>query len=359
MNAILESGLEAFAVLEPYPYLQALLIIVVFVLLAKLADWLICKVVGRLVSRTSNSVDDQLLAILHRPIFATVSMIGLVLATHRLDLGDTLQTMTVAFVQSLLALVWLLFALRASRIVIGGMRRHDRRFDFVQHTTEPLLTNTVAVVLLLAGAYAIMAAWEIDVTALVASAGIAGLAVGFAAQDTLSNLFAGVAILIDQPYKIGDSIIIDSGERGEVTHIGLRSTRLLTREDVEVSIPNGVMGGAKIVNEAGGPPKRFRISSSVGVAYGSDIDAVMEVLAAVGRDHEGVRGDPAPQVRFRAFGDSSLDFELLCWISRPTDRGRIVHELNCAIYKQFAANQIEIPFPQRDVYIKQAPIAAD
>jgi small-conductance mechanosensitive channel len=235
------------------------------------------------------------------------------------------------------------------------MRKQERRFEFVQQTTEPLLTNLLAVIVFLTGAYAILLVWGIDVTGLVASAGIVGLALSFAAQDTLANLFAGVAILTDQPYKIGDFIILDTGERGQVTQIGLRSTRLLTREDVEISIPNGVMGAAKIVNEAGGPPHRFRISASVGVSYGSDIDKVMQILMGVAHDHQTVLAEPEPRARFRIFGESSLDFELQCWISRPADRGRVVHELNCEIYRQFAAGGIEIPFPQRDVHIKHVP----
>ena len=231
----------------------------------------------------------------------------------------------------------------------------DAGFEFVQHTTEPLLTNLLAVIAFITGAYAIMLVWKIDVTGLVASAGIVGLALSFAAQDTLANLFAGVAILTDQPYKIGDYIILDTGERGQVTQIGLRSTRLLTREDVEVSIPNGVMGAAKIVNEAGGHPHRFRINTPVGVAYGSDIDKVMEILTGVAHDHDKVLANPEPRARFRTFGDSSLDFDLLCWISNPADRGLVVHELNCEIYRQFAAGGVEIPFPQRDVHIKNVP----
>jgi MscS family membrane protein len=81
----------------------------------------------------------------------------------------------------------------------------------------------------------------------------------------------------------------------------------------------------------------------------------MEVLHKVGIGHEETRGEPAPRVRFRRFGDSSLDFELLCWITGPADRGRVVHELNCAVYRAFAKANISIPFPQRDLYIKEMP----
>lgn len=355
MGTIQEYWQNALDFLQPYPYLQALLIIGAFLVLAFLVDRVISSVVSGLVSRTQTQLDDRLVAIMHRPIFTTVALVGLILATYQLDINYLVLLGTIGIIKTLLVLIWLTFGLRLSGMMLSAMKRQEDRFQFVQHTTEPLLKNAVAVLLFVAAAYTILIAWDVNVTGLVASAGILGLALSFAAQDTLANLFAGVAILADRPYQIGDYVILDSGERGQVTHIGLRSTRLLTRDDVEVSIPNSVMGNAKIVNEAGGPPQRYRIRTSVGVAYGSDIDKVMEVLVGVANEHPKVYENPEPRARFRTFGESSLDFDLLCWIQRPAERGLVVHELNCAIYKRFDAERIAIPFPQRDLYIKEMP----
>ena len=355
MNVIQEYWQTALDFLQPYPFLQALMIIVVFLLLAFVMDRAISGIVSRVVSRTQTQLDDRLVAIMHRPIFTTVALMGLILATYQLDVNQLVMLATIGFIKTLLVLIWLTFSLRLSSIMLGAMKRQDDRFQFVQQTTEPLLKNAAAVLLFVAAAYTILIAWDVNVTGLVASAGILGLALSFAAQDTLANLFAGVAILADRPYQIGDYVILDSGERGQVTHIGLRSTRLLTRDDVEISIPNSVMGNAKIVNEAGGPPQRYRVRASVGVAYGSDIDKVMDVLVGVATEHPKVHSDPEPRARFRQFGESSLDFDLLCWIERPADRGLVVHELNCAIYKGFDVEGITIPFPQRDLYIKEMP----
>ena len=218
-----------------------------------------------------------------------------------------------------------------------------------------LLQNVIKVVSFALFVYFLFLAWNFDLTAWVASAGIVGLALSFAARDSLSNLFAGVSIVADAPYKTGDFIILETGERGVVTHIGLRSTRLMTRDDVEITIPNGVIGNSKIINEAGGPTQKHRIRVAVGVAYGSDIDHVIDVLEKVAADHDEVCPDPAPRVRFRRFGDSSLDFELLCWINQPVDRGRLSHDLHCKVYKAFATSDIEIPFPQRDLHVRSLP----
>ena len=338
-----------------YPYLEAVAIVVGFTILARLADRILTGSARRFAARSKTDFDDRLIDLLHRPIFTSVGLIGLILATYRLDLSAGLEETTVTIIQSILVIVWIGFGIRFLRLLLQAMRSNDDRFGLVQQTTEPLLANAAAVVFFMVAVYSILVIWDINITGVVASAGIVGLALSFAAQDTLSNLFAGVAILSDRPYQIGDFIILDTGERGEVIRIGLRSTSLLTRDDVEISIPNGVMGSTKIVNEAGGPPRQYRIGTSVGVAYGSDIDQVVEVLTRVAEDHPKTLSQPEPRARFRLFGASSLDFDLLCWIEHPVDRGAVLHELNSEIYRQFLANDIAIPFPQQDVYIKEMP----
>lgn len=341
--------------LAPYPLLSALVVIVAFVILASLVDRLISGIVSRAVARTETDLDDKLLSLVHRPVFATVAILGLLLATYEFDFAPGVLLVATALVKTILILLWTGFFLRLSRLILRAVKDRQETLTFVQPTTEPLIRNAIAVLLFIAAVYLLLVAWDVEVTPLLASAGIVGLALSFAAQDTLANLFAGVAIMTDRPYVLGDYIILDSGERGAVTHIGLRSTRLLTRDDVEVSIPNSVMGAAKIVNEASGAPNRYRIRVKVGAAYGSDIDHVMETLLSVSKDHVDVRARPDPRVRFRQFGDSALEFELLCWIKAPADRGRVVHELNCEVYRRFAREGISIPFPQRDLYIKEMP----
>ncbi len=199
--------------------------------------------------------------------------------------------------------------------------------------------------------------WNINVSAWLASAGIVGIAVGFAAKDRLANLFAGFFIVTDAPYKVGDYIVFDTGERGRVTQIGLRSTRLLTRDDIEITIPNSIIANAKIVNESGGPWERSRVRVGVSVAYGSDIDQVREVLSRIAQESSFLCDNPEPRVRLRTFGDSGLNFELLGWIDLPELRGRALDALNSDVYKKFMEHGIEIPFPKRDLYLKQVPPA--
>jgi len=199
----------------------------------------------------------------------------------------------------------------------------------------------------------------ISLTAVFASAGIVGLALALAARETIANFFGGISILFDRPFRTGDYIILDSGERGEVAEVGLRSTRIITRDDVQVSIPNYKITEAKIINESV-PRNRFRVRIKAGVAYGSDVDQVEELLLQTAKSNQLVTLLPEPRVRFRSFGDSALEFELLCWAYKPESKGKLMHQLNRDIYKAFNAAGIEIPFPQRDVHlIKEDDIAKE
>jgi small-conductance mechanosensitive channel len=334
----------------PNPFLQAVVIILAFLVLGKLVDWVTRAALDRVLIRWDSG--GRLGGIGHRTVFRTIALLGLLIATEVLPMTPLLTRLATASILSLLVLVWISAAIRAGYLAVETTSRRPSPPAWARPATLPLLHNLLRIVMALIGAYLILLAWDVNVTGLVASAGIVGLALSFAAQDTLGNLFAGVAILVDQPYRIDDYIVLDSGERGRVTHIGLRSTRLLTRDDEEISIPNGIMGRAKIVNESGGPHVKYRLRVPIGVAYGSDIDQVMACLLKISAEHPNVCRDPEPRIRLRTFGQSSIDFELLVWIAEPALRGLVLHEMNCEIYRSFAREGITIPFPQRDVYIR-------
>ena len=358
VQSFLDKTLDWFQLLGPNIYLQSIAIAAAFIIVGKIADFVISRLIAKLANRSSTNLDDELLDLLHRPVFISFVLLGLGLAATRLPLPSSPEFLALGILKTIAIVTWYGFSrnliqLLLSAISRGGGNKH------VHVSMLPLLNNVFKIVLLALAVYFIFLAWHIDVAAWLATAGIVGLALSFAAKDTLSNLFAGLSIVADAPYKTGDFIILDTGERGKVTFIGLRSTRILTRDDVEITIPNGVLGNAKIINEAGGPSTRHRIRISVGVAYGSDIDQVIEVLSNVAADHDEVCKSPEPRVRFRRFGESSLDFELLSWIDQPVDRGRVTHELNCAVYKSFQKEHIQIPFPQRDLHVRSMPQTAN
>ncbi len=204
--------------------------------------------IGRMAQRSNTDIDDKLVALVHRPIFLSFVLLGLGLATQRVGMAEAPEFITLGILKTIAIGVWYnMFRNFATLAVHVGERRTGSKF--VQSGMLQLLQNVIMVVLFALAVYFVFIAWNIEVTAWLASAGIVGLALSFAAKDTLSNLFAGVSIVADAPYKHGD-------------------------------------------------------------------------------------------------------FILLCWIERPVNRGRLQHELNCAVYRAFAANEIEIAFPQRDLHVR-------
>lgn len=358
MKDITASWQSAFAFLSDYPIVTAIVILAAALMLANLVALLVTKIIAHMVGRTRFKWDDQIVAVIHRPLYWAVICAGILLATRSLEL----PAMVVGVIQSLtvtvLVIIWSNFLMKFVHIVLRAMSRGAKPESLVSSQTRPLFENLALLIIFAFAIYLIFLAWHIDMTAWLASAGIVGIAIGFAAKDTLANLFSGVFILADAPYKIGDYVVLDSGERGKVTRIGIRSTRLQTREDVEITIPNAIMGNSRIVNESGGPHEKFRIRVAVGVAYGSDIDQVKAILMEIALGEDQVCEEPEPRVRFRTFGASSLDLELLCWVENPEVRGRVLDVLNTTVYKRFNAEGIEIPYGKQDVYIKELPTAA-
>ena len=329
--------------------IQSIAILLSALLVAMATRFLLCRVLYRLAKRTRLSIDDSLVDMMRRPLFSSIVVLGVALALK--PLLDDSPTLDRGFL-TIAVMLWIPFAFKGSSMLLRAASDDETVFKAVEPRTFPLFDNLTKVVIFSGLTYMIFSRiWDIDPAGFLVSAGIAGIAIGFAAQDTLSNLFAGVFIIADAPYSVGDFIMLDSGERGIVLHIGLRSTRILTRDDIQITIPNSVMGQAKITNETGGPSSKHRIRVAVSCAYGSDIDQVRDLLVDVGRAEPNVCEDPEPRVRFRDFGDSGLNFELCCWIEEPVLRGRVIDALNSNVYKQFAAQGIEIPYPKQDVYM--------
>jgi len=336
----------------PEPWMQALFILGVSVVGGVLLRIAITASVVRWVTKTETDIDDRIVEVLRRPVFFSVLLVGMALSTRALQAPIAVELALIRSIQTVAVLMWMVASFRLGHLLLRLFAQLADRVPWIQPTTVPLVENLVRVFLMVVASYLLMKVWALDVAPWLASAGVVGLALGFAAKDTLANLFGGFFIIIDGPYKIGDYINLDTGERGEVTGIGLRSTRILTRDDIEVTIPNAQIANSKIINEAGGRWEKSRIRVKVGVAYGSEIERVKQVMLESAEKIEYCVGEPSPRVRFREFGESSLNFELLVWIESPEFRGRCIDALLTDIYQRFRGEGIEIPFPQRDLHLR-------
>ncbi len=325
-----------------------------------LAAWLLRRwllsLVSKITEKSENTIDDILTKRLRHPLYLSVLLTGVAWATHELDQTVIQQKPIDASLWTIAVFMWANAAVKIVHEVLREVAGRRTDTGVIQERTLPLFDLLSRTAIWAFAIYLGFLAWEIDVTAWLASAGVVGIAVGFAAKDSLANLFSGIWILADGPFKVGDFINLEGGLRGRVTQIGIRSTRLLTLDEVEITVPNSLIAAGQIVNESGGPGPQHRIHLSVSVAYGSDPDRVREVLLECCHDVPHISTHRPPRVIFRAFGSSGLDFDVLVWLTDPMMRELAIDGANTKIYNALNGADIEIPYDKLDLYVKSTPV---
>ena len=328
----------------------------VVILVSLAAAWVIQvggdAVIRRLTVRIDGDVDDVILRTLHPALYVTVVIVGTYLAVRTLGFAPRIDLPLRSGTLTVVALIWAVTLTRLGRRVSKTATEGDA-FD---SEVLPIFQNVWTALVLGVASFFVLSLWRVDVTPLLASAGIIGIIVGLAARDTIANFFGSIALYADGTYKVGDYIVLDSGERGRVEDISIRSTVIRTRDDMLVTVPHSVLNSARITNEST-PRRERRVRIPLGVAYDSDLELVEDVLLDVAAAEDLIIDRPKPRVRFREFDDSAVTLELLGWIGDPVLRGRVTHRLVKAIHVAVRDNDIEIPFPQRELSFKSAPSA--
>jgi small-conductance mechanosensitive channel len=347
--------LERLNAVTTDPKLQAAIVLLASFVVAFVTEVMFRSVLLIFVQNTRTHLDDIIVANVRRPLFLSVLFLGVSLATSLLRPEAWVATALNATLISVAILLWTGAAIRICSAVLRHMGERPGAIGVLQPRTLPLFDMMAKIFLAGAAVYAAMVAWGLDLTGWLASAGIVGIAVGFAAKDSLANLFAGIFIIADAPYKIGDFIMFEDGLRGRVTEIGLRATRILTSDDIEINIPNQLIGNSRVVNETAGRHEKERIRLPVSVPYGCDIDMVRQVLLECPKGQPDVCEDPPPHVQLRNFGPSGLEFNLCVWIQSPRFKENVTDSLNSQIYKALTAAKIEIPYSRHDLFLKDLP----
>lgn len=274
--------------------LERLVIIFVYLVLAKVIDLILIRALKSLAHKTTFHLDDYLVAFFHMPLLVTVAMFGVL---HALSVEPKLSAVSTFIltggVKTLILLIWCGAISRSlSRLTheealeLFGAKSIDRDLFL-------LFKNVSRILILFLTLVWILLIWKVNLSPIFASAGIAGIAIALAAKDTLANFFGGISVFMGRAYKVGEYIILDSGERGEVVEIGIRSTKIQTRDDVLITIPNSIMANSKIINQSA-PQSMFRIRLDIAVAYGTDLDEVEELLLLIVADNNQVIRQPAP-----------------------------------------------------------------
>ena len=244
------------------------------------------------------------------------------------------------------------FVVLLSRLVRRLLRRTVLARTKLDLGLQYAIARIVSYVVLVLGLIIGLETLGVNLSSLTVLAGALGVGIGFGLQNIVGNFVSGLIILGERPIQIGDRVQLDASTVGKVVRIGARATHVLTNDNIMIIVPNSEFVSSRVVNWTHNDPRvRFRIN--VGVSYGSDPHLVEKLLLEVATADPSVLKDPPPTVVFKEFGDSALLFELRAWSVDMTHRpGTLESQLNFAIWDKFKQHGIEIPFPQRDVHLK-------
>lgn len=331
------------------PFLVIVVVIVWFILFS----WLVHKTFRVLstsyTSKTETKEDDKVVSTASKAFIGLLIVSSLYIASLPLPVSEQMHTSLEYLFISLMSLSGAMFlASLISLIVIGINVRKYKQPGQKLHAAVPFLNTIIRIVSLSGALIVIMRLYKVDVTPALASAGVVGVGVAFAAKDFIANLFGGLSIFFDRPYTVGDYIIIDQIHRGEVQEIGMRSTKIRTRDGVLLTAPNSVMVTSTIVNETGFD-SFLRVRLPLQVEYASDLECIENLLLEVASAHPEILDDPVPLVRYRGFSDVGVNLEFMFVIAEPANKGRITHELIKMIHHAFEREHIVLPYPHRQI----------
>jgi MscS family membrane protein len=306
--------------------------------------------------RTKTDLDDKILDVLGSTTRKIITLAGIYFALHNLDslLSVTLMKYGdgILYVLTVFVLARLLSGILQMLLDWYGERWGKSVKGRIQDEFDPLFRRLIVIVVYTIAVVFILKNFKQDISSILVSLGVGSLAVALAAKDTLANMISGFMIMTDRPFRIGDRIMLESGEKGDVYDIGLRSTKILTFDNTLIVVPNQQIINEKVTNLSY-PDPQIRVMVEVGVAYGTDLDRAKKILVDICNDHPDVLEEPPPKAFFLNFGDSSLDLRVVCRVAQWSDQWRVGEELRVEIKKVLEREGIEIPFPQRVVYMKK------
>lgn len=334
--------------------LAALLILAFFWMLSGLVSVVINKWGKRLARFSDTDLDDRILQRIIPHISRLLTMLGLYLAFRSLPLHEKLvQVLSgVLFVVLVVIFFNLLFHALDELLQWYLTGRQEGSKDLISRNMIPIAEKLTILFLMGTALIIILKHFNYDIFSVVTALGIGSLAIGLAAKDTLAHMISGFTLMLDQPFRIGDRIQLAGGQVGDVSDIGLRSTKIKTLDNQLLIIPNSDLCNTMLTNQAF-PNSRAKGRVNIGVAYGSDVDLVKQLLVTTAGEIEDVLPDPPPEAYFANFGDSSLNMALFFWVEEYSTLFAVTDKINSLILKRFGENSIEIPFPTRTVKMEK------
>ena len=283
-------------------------------------------------------------------IGTSLRAIGTSLTASLFHIGDRSYSIT-----DVLVLIVLLIGLMvAANTVTSQLRSRVLPMTRLNRNAQEIVATVIKYTLITIGTVAILQVWGLDITSLTILASALSVGIGFGFQDIAKNLGSGIVLLFERPIQVGDFVQVGD-YKGTIERIGSRSTIVRTLDQVSIIVPNSRFLESEVLNWSHDNPVS-RVRLPVGVAYGSDMELVRELLLKATQDHKDILKLPPPRVTFIGFGDSSLDFELWVWCSEPSRHPILISDLYFRIEKLLREHDCEIPFPQRDLHVRSGTI---
>lgn len=338
-------------------YVQFGIVLLIYAVVTLIVVIIMDRFFRKLAEKTKTDIDTKIIGILRTPLIIILIVYGLISAFSRLDHPEITSTLKEIYsICVILASTWIALRLFRDVIIYYGKIFAERTETQLDDILMPVLEKVFIIIIPIVGLILILQSLGVNITVFIAGMGVIGIVLAFAAQDTLSNFFSGIHILVDRPFVEGNLIMLEEGDICEVKEIGMRSCKLYSiYENIMIIMPNAKIAGGRIVNLTA-PDVKMKIKIPIGVAYGTDIDKVDEILLNIAKKHPNILKDSKehePFVLFTEFGDSSLNFELIVWIDNVYSKLNIESDINKEINRRFIEEAIEIPFPQRVIWMQK------
>lgn len=340
-------------------FLNAVGVLFISLIIGQFLKWLLSNLFRRIFSATKTTLDDRMLQVIRPKVTTLSAIIGFYIGLKIVRGGLLATDVTYHHILDYLEVglyLFLVFVLArlVSRIIETTFEWYtdevsEKTHSNVTATVAPMMKKIVDLLLFLIAAMIILDHYGVNIGSLLVSLGVGSLAVALAAQDTVANMIAGFVILIDQPFRVGDRIKLPSGEEGDVTQIGLRSTRILNYDNNLVVLPNSELVKNRLINFSY-PENSIRIMVEMKVGYGTDVEEARKILLGLARSIPEISDDPPPSVFFMDFADSGILLRLSGRTGHFDRKFEIETSLREKIHAAFRSHGIEIPLPKRVIY---------
>ncbi|MBT4540150.1 mechanosensitive ion channel [Candidatus Woesearchaeota archaeon] len=336
---------EVYWVLQQNDLTESISLFVIYLIIAKVVLYLFKTYFTQVVKRTKTKMDDIFVKTVEYPITWVIVLIGVAVALRNIELG---QQYILPIIKTVIVFIIIHTLIKLSDELLEEWWQEAP--EKINEDIIQISSNFIKILLIIMGLFFTLIIWGADLKSLLLSVGIISVVLGFALKGTLDNVFSGISLMIDHTFRVGDVLKLESGELGEVVHIGLRSTQIKTYDHELLIVPNGVLATMRIINYAK-PDKNLRVVIPVSVVYGSSIEKVKKILIKAVSGIQAISLPSQTEVRFIEMNDFSLDFNLIFYIDDYRKKYKAENRANTLIYNALNKNNIQIPFPTRTIYM--------